>query len=299
MKILLIGKDGKLGWELHRSLMCFPHIDATGRTELDLVNHDALRDLVRRSRPDLIINAAAYTDVDRAESEPDLAHDLNVAVPEILATEANGLGALLLHFSTDYVFDGSTTRAYREGDDANPINIYGQSKLQGELAIQASTDRFITMRTSWIYSLRRHCFLTAILERLTHPSTLRVVDDQVSGPTWCRSLAEAVSRVVVMSEMHGMEWLAERSGTYHLAGSGYTSRLEWARAILESDQRRAEHAVPKLMPVKSSELRSAARRPVFSALDCSLFERTFGFQLPSWSISLGLALEGSADPIEF
>jgi dTDP-4-dehydrorhamnose reductase len=290
MKILLLGKNGQLGWELHRSLISFSDLVACGRRDLDLSRRDLLREGIRKLEPDLIINAAAYTDVDGAERETEIAYEVNAAAPEVLADEAQRLGAFLIHFSTDYVFDGTSGRAHQETDPPNPINTYGRTKLQGELAIQRASHHFIIVRTSWVYSLRRPCFLTRILERARSQDVLRIVDDQVGSPTWCRSLAEAVARLVVMTNALGMEWLEEHQGIYHLAGAGSASRFEWAESILEVDPEAESQVTQELQRAKSHEFPSAARRPGFSALDCGLFERTFGFQLPGWRTSLDLAL---------
>jgi dTDP-4-dehydrorhamnose reductase len=291
MKILLLGKDGQIGWELHRSLLAFPQLTALGRDDFDLTVHDPLRQRIRSLEPDLIINAAAHTDVDRAESDPDAAYQVNAVAPGVLAEEAQRLGSLLIHFSTDYVFDGTKGRAYQEDDPPNPLNAYGRTKLQGESTIRQIGGYFMILRTSWVYSLRRPCFLTRLLERARTQAVVRVVDDQVGSPTWCRSLSEAVARLVVMAAALGMGWLREGSGLYHLAGAGSASRFEWARLILELDPKARKLAEGRLQPAKSSEFPSPAQRPSYSALSSEHFGRRFGFQLPEWKTALLLAMD--------
>jgi dTDP-4-dehydrorhamnose reductase len=287
MKILLLGKNGQLGWEMRRTLAPFGQITALDYEELNLEDFDAVQRTVRELGPQMIVNAAAYTAVDRAESEREKAYAINATVPGILAAEARALNACLVHYSTDYVFDGSKGALYTEEDQTNPLNVYGASKLAGEQAIQASGCAYITMRTSWVYSLRVGGFVNKVLEWARQQETMRVVSDQVSSPTWARMLAEITTQVLA----RGSDYVAERSGLYHLAGLGHTSRLEWTRQIIANDTARHEHKVRELLPAATADFPSPAVRPLVSAMDCSKFERVFGLQLPAWDKTLALAQE--------
>ena len=250
-----------------------------------------IRQLVRRVQPTLIVNATAYTAVDRAESEPQVARDINARAPGILAEEARALGAGLVHFSTDYVFDGATNRPYIETDQPNPLGVYGQSKLEGERAVQATGGAYLILRTSWVYSLRRGSFVTKVLHWSRQQETLKVVSDQVSNPTWARLLAEITAQLLAQSIENPAGWLAERHGLYHLAGSGFASRLEWAEEILRLDPRREQQIARQISPAKTADFPTPARRPLFSALDCDLFTSVFHLHLPPWEKALALAMD--------
>lgn len=291
MKILLIGYTGQLGWELHRALLPLGQITALDRPDISLAEPETLRPLVRHLRPQVIVNAAAYTAVDQAEGEPDLAHMINCTAPAMLAEEANALGATLIHYSTDYVFDGKKAFPYTEQDLPNPINVYGSSKLAGEQAIQAAGGSYLVLRTSWVYSLRRGSFVTKVLEWSRKQPVLRVVDDQISSPTWCRSLATATALVLARASGEPSGWLAERRGLYHLTDRGSASRYEWAKAILALDPRREEQVTRKMEPASSLEFPTPALRPAQSALDCTQFSETFGIQPPDWQLALSLAMD--------
>lgn len=288
--ILLLGKDGQVGWELQRALPRLGDLLAIGRPDLDLAETAAVRDLIHRSEPSIIVNAAAYNDVDGAEREPELAHRINGEAPALLAQEAARIGALLVHYSTDYVFDGSKGGPYSELDPPAPINAYGESKLAGEQAIAESGAPCLVLRTSWVYSTRRACFLTKVLKWSRQHETLRIVDDQHGSPTWARTLAEATAHALRKSLDMGTAWMNDHSGVYHVAGAGSPSRFEFARAILELDPNREQQVARQVVPAQSSEFDTPATRPAFSALDCSHFEATFGLRLPSWRISLQHAL---------
>ena len=287
LKILLFGKNGQLGWELQRTLAPHGTISALDYAELDLQDFDALRKTVRELKPELIVNAAAYTNVDKAESESEKAFAINSTVPGILAEEAARIDAPLIHYSTDYVFDGSKGQPYTETDLPDPLNVYGKSKLAGEKAIQAVSGFHLILRTAWVYSLRGDGFVTKVLKWARQNETLRIVDDQVSNPTWARMLAEITSQVVA----RGTNIVRERKGLYHLAGGGYASRFEWAREILKLDPKSKEQTVKDLLPSPTSEFPTPAQRPLFSALDCSSWESNFGLNLPSWKDALGLAMD--------
>ena len=291
LKILLLGKWGQLGWELQRALAPLGEVTAVDYPEIDLANERQVREVVRTNHPQAIVNATAYTAVDKAESEPKTAMAINGCAPGFLAEEASRLGAILIHYSTDYVFDGRKGSEYLESDSPNPLGVYGQSKLEGERLIQAAGGVFLILRTSWVYSLRRDSFVTKVLQWSRQQSELRVVSDQVSNPTWARMLAEATALLLVKGGDGWRDWLGERGGLYHLAGSGYASRLEWAQAILKYDPRRDEQMTRDIQPALTADFPTPAQRPLFSALNCDLFAQTFGMHLPPWEGALRLAME--------
>lgn len=291
MEILLIGKVGQVGWELLRTLSPLGNVTAVDYPGINLADEASTRWLVKETQPQVIVNAAAYTNVDKAESEPDLAYAINGVAPGILADEARALGAALIHYSTDYVFDGQLGTAYRESDAANPINIYGKSKLAGEQAIQEAGGSCLILRTSWVYSNRQGGFLNKVMQWARQQRVLRVVTDQVSSPTWCRMLAEATAQLLAMASPDPFPWIEERKGLYHLAGSGSASRWEWAKAILELDPARQEQVMEELQPALTAEFPTPAARPLNTPLNCDLFCNTFGLRLPPWESSLRLAMD--------
>ena len=293
MRILLLGKYGQLGWELHRSLLPLGEVLALDYPEIDLTK-DHFRQAIRDFRPQVIINATAYTAVDRAESEAELAMAINARAPGIIAEQASRLEAAMIHFSTDYVFDGAKGRDYVETDPPNPLGLYGKSKLAGELAIQQVGGAYLILRTSWVYSLRRDSFVTKVLEWSRQQATLRVVADQVGNPTWARMLAEITTQVLAKGSHHLPGWLRERGGLYHLAGSGRASRLEWAEAILQYDPRQEEQRVQEILPARTADFPTPAQRPLHSALDCGRFGEVFDLRLPDWRLSLQLAMDSAA-----
>jgi dTDP-4-dehydrorhamnose reductase len=291
MKILLFGKLGQLGWELNRSLVTLGDVTAVDYPQLDFRNPDRIRELVRNVCPDIMVNAAAYTAVDRAEGEEDLAYSINAIATGVLAEEAVRLKAVLIHYSTDYVFDGQKGSAYLEADHPNPLNVYGRSKLAGEEAVQKSEGAFLIFRTSWVYSLRRESFVTKVLKLARTQPVIRIVNDQISNPTWCRTLAEITGQVLAISKAAGAHWIYERRGLYHVAGLNAASRFEWAQAILENDPKKVEQIAKEIVPALTSDFPSPANRPLFSALNCDRFNNTFDLQLPDWQDSLKLAME--------
>jgi dTDP-4-dehydrorhamnose reductase len=290
MRILLLGGSGHVGWELQRSLAPLGEVLAPPRAELDLLDQAALQHAVRRLRPGVIVNAAAFTDVDRAESEPDLARSLNTLVPAVLAAEARPLGATLIHYSTDYVFDGTKGQPYREHDIPHPLNVYGRTKLEGEQAIQSLGGFSVVLRTGWVYSLRRPCFVTRVLDWARRQPTLRIAVDQVGSPTWARPLAQATAGLLAKGAAEGPDWLQQHAGLYHLTCRGAVNRYEWARAILSLDPRKSEQIVHDILPAASAEFDAPAVRPAFSALDSGRFAQVFGVQLPDWQAALRTAL---------
>lgn len=290
-KILQIGTKGQLGWELLRTCAPLGEVVALDYPDVDLSDSNGLRELVRNVKPDIIINAAAYTNVDKAESEPELARAINATGPGVLAEEAKKIHAVLVHYSTDYVFDGTKGSPYVETDQPNPLNVYGQTKLEGEQAIAASGCVNLVLRTSWVYSMRQGGFVTKVLQWTREQEVLRVVDDQISSPTSARMLAEITALVLAQGRDDVFGYLREKGGLYHCAGSGSCSRYEWAKAILELDPRKEEQVVKELLPAKSSDFTVPANRPMVSVLKCDKLERALGLRLPAWQAGLKLMME--------
>ena len=251
---------------------------------------DALSQRIHEVHPQVIVNASAYTAVDRAEGQVDLAMQLNAQAPSVMAKAARDLNAPLIHFSTDYVFDGEKDSAYTENDQTNPLNVYGQSKLSGEQAIIEAGCANVILRTSWVYSLRGDSFVSKVLAWARQQETLRIVSDQVGSPTWARMLAEVTAAVLAQSLPAPQDYFATRSGVYHLGGSGSVSRLDFARAILRLDSRADEQKVRNLEAASTADFPTPARRPLRTSLDCSRFETTFGLRLPNWEESLRLVM---------
>lgn len=291
MKLLLFGKNGQLGWELQRTLAPLGQVICLDFPQVDLANPDSMRPMIADIQPDVIVNAAAYTAVDRAESEPQLAYAINAHSPGVMAEEAARSGSALIHISTDYVFDGSKGVPYTEDDQPRPLGVYAASKLAGEQAIAAHKCAAITLRTAWVYSTRRDSFVSKVLQWARQQETLRVVDDQVSNPTWSRALAETIALLLARAGNNPAGYLSDKRGVYHLAGSGYASRLAWAKEILHLDPQRSEQVVKQIVPAKTSDFPTPAERPLFSAMHCERFEATFGLRLPEWQDCLRLALD--------
>lgn len=292
MKIVLFGKSGQLGWELERTLAGLGNVAALDRGQLDLRDLNAVQRILNEIEPNLIINASAYTEVDKAEEEPELAMKVNALAPGVMAEISRKLGAALIHYSTDYVFDGMANTPYMEDDQTHPLNVYGKSKLMGEEHIKQAGDAYLILRTSWVYSLRGNSFVNKVLGWARKNSTLRIVDDQVGSPTWARMLAEMTSLLLAQTRGHVYEKVREQRGIYHLAGSGYTSRYEWTKEILANDPDRSRQTVQILEPAQTIDFPTPAARPLFSALDCTRFEKTFGLRVPPWNSILKLAMAG-------
>ena len=299
--ILLVGKNGQVGSELHGLLSALGVMVAPDRRELDLLDPDSIRRLVREIRPQLIVNAAAYTAVDAAEAEEAHAHAVNAEAPAVLADEANRLGAVLVHYSTDYVFDGKKTEPYNESDPKSPLNVYGKTKLAGEEAVRSSGAPHLIFRTSWVYSTNGRNFLLTILRLATEREELRIICDQTGSPTCASDIAIATSRILTGIYEQGTDWsnFAEVAGTYHMTAAGQTTWYDFAKAILEQASAGTEQLswvaastkghpliTRRILPITSDEYRSAARRPAYSVLSNSLLARTFGFELPDWRIQL-------------
>jgi dTDP-4-dehydrorhamnose reductase len=284
--ILITGANGQLGCELVHALAPHGDILAADRARLDLADPDAIVAAMRGARPALVVNAGAYTAVDRAEKEAVIAHTINGRAPGILAEEAKRLGALVIHYSTDYVFDGARTTPYEEDAPPTPLNVYGASKLEGERAIAASGARALVFRTSWVYGLRGANFLRTIRRLAAERDELRIVADQIGVPNWCRDLAQATARIVG----DGLAAAAERAGPYHLSAHGRASWHEFACAILAGTD------APRVVPITTAEYPTPARRPAYGVLATAKFEAAFGFALPHWRDALARCLASPAEP---
>lgn len=293
MKILLTGKNGQVGWELERTLSTVGEVFAVDREGMDLANPDSIRSRIREVRPDLIVNPAAYTAVDKAESEPELAMAINGVAPGIMAEEAKRLGAAIVHYSTDYVFDGTKTEAYREDDAPAPINVYGATKLAGERAIQEVGAPHLIFRTSWVYGMRGKNFLLTMLRLAQEKEELRIVSDQIGAPTWCRAIAEGSAQIIARVGATGplASGIADVSGIYHLTNGGSTSWFGFTEAII--DQGRAiwpERRWARLTPITTQEYPTPARRPTNSRMDSARLQSVADIALPDWKDSLRLCL---------
>ena len=303
-KILLTGKNGQVGEELERLLPEVGEVVALGRQELDLSNPDGIRRTIRAVRPNLIVNAAAYTAVDQAEKEETAASEINSAAPAIMAEEAKKVGASLVHYSTDYVFDGLKGNPYVEDDPTGPISVYGTTKLVGEQAIRASGVPHLIFRTSWVYATRGRNFLLTILRLATQREELRIVRDQIGAPTGSREIADATTKI--LCQLYRREGgLSDVSGTYHMTATGVTNWHEFATAILE-EASHAPKTVPwfaaatggkplitrRVLPITTQEFPTPARRPAYSVLSNARLMKTFGIQLPGWRTQLHRAFSG-------
>jgi dTDP-4-dehydrorhamnose reductase len=289
MKILLLGANGQVGWELQRSLAPLGNVTACDRAKADLSDLDALRAVVRAVRANIIVNAAAYTAVDKAESEPDLATRINAGAVELLAEEAARANALLVHYSTDYVFDGEKAGAYVETDEANPLSRYGLSKYQGEEAIRAAGDRHLIFRTSWVYAPRGKNFPTTILNLARTREELKVVADQVGAPT----SAELIADVTALA-LRRLRLSQDLVGTYHLTAAGETSWHAYAQLLvrLAATKGYVLKAVPgRILPITTAGYPTPAKRIANSRLATDKLRAAFGLTLPSWDAHLGRFLE--------
>lgn len=289
-KILLIGCDGQVGWELQRSLAVLADVTATslcGRYgyTLDLLDPDAVKKVVLETGPDYIVNAAAHTAVDKAESEIELSEKLNSDAPELLATLAAENHAVLIHYSTDFVFDGESDRPYREEDSTAPLGVYGKTKLEGERRVLATEAAAMVFRTSWVYGNHGQNFMKTMLRLFRDRDELQVVDDQRGAPTWSRMIAEATAQVIGQLQSGSLD-AAELKGIYHLTNSGDTSWYGFAQQILELSGESCS-----LMPICTHEYPTPARRPAYSVLDNGKLNQVFKLNLPDWYSSLKLCME--------
>jgi dTDP-4-dehydrorhamnose reductase len=287
--ILLIGKQGQIAWELQVTLATLGNVTVLGSQELDLNNPDQIVDRVRSIQPQIIVNAAAYTAVDKAESEPELCMSINANAPRVLAELARQSQALLVHYSTDYVFDGQKTSPYVETDPTNPLGVYGASKLAGERAIIQVDCPHLILRTTWVYGNRGKNFLLTILRLAAEKSELKIVADQIGAPTWSRSIAEATSQIVAQCHRDR----SSIKGLYNLSAAGSTSWHGFASEIVS--QYRSLYperhlAIQNIVPIPASEYPTPAQRPANSRLDNSKILQDFGVILPDWNSSLGQLL---------
>ncbi|MGY4531469.1 dTDP-4-dehydrorhamnose reductase [Pseudomonas sp. TE3786] len=281
LKVLITGRNGQVAQALLNSLQGLGELICHGRAELDLANAEAIRAQVRALRPNLIINAAAYTAVDQAESEADLAFAINATAPGVLAEEAKALGVPLIHYSTDYVFDGSKTAPYQDDDQPQPLGVYGHSKLAGEQAIRTVAGQHLILRTSWVYSRYGRNFLLTMQRLLQERDELRVVSDQIGAPTWAGTIASA-TRALIEQWQHGQ---AGPWGTFHLTGQGETSWFGFASAIGEH-LKAAGKPCARLVPIASSDYPTPAQRPLNSRLDCARLQAAWSIHLPDWQAAL-------------
>jgi dTDP-4-dehydrorhamnose reductase len=282
-KILLTGATGQVGWDLSRALAPLGGLITPDSTEFNLAEPESLRKNIREWKPDIIVNPAAYTAVDQAEREHDLVFRVNADSPKVLAEEAERLNIPMIHYSTDYVFDGEKGEPYRESDETRPLNIYGESKLQGEMAIQNIVEQHIILRTSWIYSLRGSNFLTTMLRLFKEKDEISVVNDQIGAPTWSRMVAEVTS--IIMSQLHQKEngW-----GLYHLSASGESSWYHFVKEIKRVEDEKRKFSINA---ISSEQYVTAATRPKNSLLNSRKLSQQWNVKLPGWDVSLKQCLE--------
>jgi dTDP-4-dehydrorhamnose reductase len=290
MNVVLLGSAGQVGVLLAGALGCFAKVTAFDRSTLDLSDLDALRLALREARPAVVINAAAFTDVDRAEREEAAATRVNGDAVAALGEECRRLRAALVHYSTDFVFDGRASKPYREDDATAPLGAYGRSKLAGERALVESEAPALILRTAWVYSPGRRSFVASILRLARERETLRIVSDQAGSPTFAGDLACATALLVHGVRRDPFGAIDEARGVYHLAGGGIATRFELAAATIAGDPRAGEHRVTKLEPVASTEYPLPAARPAFAPLDCEKMQKRFGIALPPWRDALVRAL---------
>jgi dTDP-4-dehydrorhamnose reductase len=305
-RILLTGKNGQVGAELAAILPRLGEVTAFDRHQLDLSKPDQLRRAIRDTRPHVIVNAAAYTSVDLAESQEWEARVINADAPAMMAEEAKRIGAALVHYSTDYVFDGSKTLPYDENDPPNPINVYGKTKLAGEQAIQDAGLPHLIFRTAWVYGTRGRNFLLTILRLATEREELRIVRDQFGAPTWSREIAKGTARILAQLFKHGEEEFSKSTGIYHMTATGETSWFEFGKAILEEASRTSQGVswfakatggqplVARLVtPITTEKYPTRARRPSYSVLSNSRLKHMFDSELPHWRTQLHFAFAES------
>jgi dTDP-4-dehydrorhamnose reductase len=288
-KILVFGRVGQVGWELRHKLACLGQVTSVDFPEIDFSKPDSIRAAVRAAEPTVIINAAAYTAVDKAEAAPEPAMAINATGPGVIAEEAKRAGALMVHYSTDYVYDGSKQGPWVETDKPNPLNVYGKSKLAGDEAIAAVGGDYLILRTSWVYGARGANFLLTMLRLSKEKPELRIVDDQTGSPTTSECIAQATADILAQVITPGCG-LGGRSGVYHFTCAGATTWFGFAKAFLTK-----QAVCPKLTPIPASEYPVPAKRPVNSVLSCERIAETFGIRMPSWELALDLVLETLAE----
>jgi dTDP-4-dehydrorhamnose reductase len=281
VRILLVGRNGQVGHELEKSLCPLGEVVACDREKLDLLNADSIVDAMRSIKPNIVVNAAAYTAVDKAESEPEIAQAVNTLAPAILAEEARKASALLIHYSTDYVFDGTRKGPYVETDAVNPLSVYGRTKLDGELAVQATDCRHLILRTSWVYGPRGKNFMLTILRLAKEKDELRVVNDQIGGPTTAEMIADATTRIIASRRTP--------EGLFHMSGAGSTSWYGFAEAIVRGCSLRT-----RVVPIPTSGYPTPAKRPANSVLSNEKLKREFGISMEEWQTGLNASLASLA-----
>ncbi|MBT3923565.1 MAG: dTDP-4-dehydrorhamnose reductase [Nitrospina sp.] len=291
MRILLTGKNGQVGGELARSLSTLGTVIAMGRDQLDLAKPETLGSVIKKLQPDIIVNAAAYTAVDKAESEPDLAMTVNGVAPGVIAQEAKSIGAGMIHYSTDYVFDGNSSSPYNEEDSTSPLNVYGKSKLEGEKGVIQAGIPHIILRTSGVYGLRGNNFLLTMQKLAKTRNQIKVVDDQIGSPTWSRTIAEATTRILKQSQTKkGVDFL--HSGIFNMSCGGKTSWFGFAKKILELSDLIND---TELIPIPTIEYPTPAVRPKYSLLSNKKLEQVFHHEMPHWQDALQECLNSATN----
>ncbi|MEQ1530056.1 MAG: dTDP-4-dehydrorhamnose reductase [Methylococcales bacterium] len=292
MKILVTGGTGQVGWELRRTLQALGEVVSVSREQADLSDLDALRRTLQTIKPDIVVNPAAYTAVDKAETDQEQAFLVNAKAPGVLAEEVKKLGGLLIHYSTDYVFDGSNSVAYTETDATNPLNVYGKSKLAGEQAIQAIGCQHLLIRTSWVYAARGQNFLKTILRLAAEREELNIVADQIGSPTWARLIAEVTAHMLRQSVLE-IRQDDFHSDVYNLTSAGSTSWHGFAQAIVNvaHKQGKLQHKNPNIKPIPATAYPVPAPRPANSRLSVSKLETHFNLLMPSWRDALQMCME--------
>lgn len=290
-RMLVLGGTGQVGYELQRSLSTLGEVLAPTQNDISLMlSADELEGKLTALRPDIVINAAAYTAVDQAETEKEKAYQINAVAPGLLASYCEKQQIPLIHFSTDYVFDGSKNQPWKETDTPNPINVYGETKLAGENVIRATRAPHLILRTSWVYGARGKNFFNTMKRLATEKSSLSIVNDQLGAPTWSRHLGDAVAQLIAMAGKQGPGFWQTHSGTYHLTNVGETSWYDFAQAIFDEMQS-AGHPAPEVEPISSVDYPMPAPRPAYSVLDCRLLEERFAIRLPDWRQTLSYVMQ--------
>ena len=291
MRILLTGRNGQVGFELQRALAPLGTVIAVERTECDLESETSLRNAIRKAEPDIIVNPAAYTAVDRAESEVARAHAVNAVAPGIIGTEAARRGALVVHYSTDYVFDGIASGWYDEEDAVSPQGVYGQSKLAGEKSLAASGARHLIFRTSWVFGAHGANFAKTMLRLAAERDELKIVADQIGAPTSAALIADVTAHAIRKIQI---DHNGPQDGVYHLAAGGETNWHAYARHVIETARRAGmpiQVAADAILPIATAEYPTPARRPPNSRLDTAKLQKTFGLTLPHWQLGLDYVLQ--------
>ncbi len=283
--ILLIGNNGQVGTEIQDILSSEYQVIGLSRSQIDLTQGHKLHEIIQAIKPEIIINAAAYTAVDKAESEPEIAHTINAIATQILAEESQKLGSFLIHISTDYVFDGNSNYPYQETDITNPLSIYGKTKLAGEIAIQQTCSDYIILRTAWVYgTYGKGNFVKTMLRLGKDRPEVRVVADQIGSPTWSHDIAFTISKIIP-------QLTSEITGIYHYTNSGVASWYDFALAIFEEAQKLGFPVVNQVIPITTPEYPTPAKRPAYSVLDCRKISQLLGTYPPHWRQRLILMLE--------